>query len=660
MSLGDGGPLSIEDLAAIWAGATDESYSAPFLEAGDGEGREVQSQAWAQFARVSQAIDTTTQALYILPWSGQTAPPAAGEARATVALSFTRTARIETALRLTAGAVFVEEVATDWGDEGGVDVPTGRRYTLVADLVLMPGEAGPVTALAVAEGPGYGYNNPRPGTLRRIVQPGVGFNHDKASVVITSVGDPNLPNHRVLLQTINQADTIVPEHVGQHVEMTAGVNAGLLARVAAFAPPDLTATPPRGSTATLDVVIVLTCWSPAPGELFGFVPGERLTVYFDTLYNVLGEATFLRERLREGDGDVDVAFTMVASPGDNFPGFVDLSIGNVHLRGAQSGADANSRAVVYAPVFDPEIYAPLVAAPGASWRVVDWASDLGLQVTNAESPTGGRLAMLDALGAERGLPRLDGEEDDAYRQRIHRVADVVTPNALRRAAVRTLEGLPFCFREVGSANLPGFYYDRGDAGGDFYDDEVLSLKGSIVAGTSFFIDPAVPGGFQERVVYRGADGRVKATGFFGKFSIGTDAARVTIIRRTGQGTLALPVVVEPGDEVIGLSSGARFGVVGSVDVPEAVARRFHTYLDYEQMRAFFLMGVPPLAAGEFGFAYDDSGANAYDARGPSVFNFFDGFAAEAALMYRRLYDQLSKVKAGGVSFEIYLEHGSCP
>jgi len=161
------GPLSEADLQRIWESSVDDLFAQPLTELGDGFGLEVYGQMFAQLARVSRAVDVSTQAMYILPWSGQTNDPARGEARATVTLTFTRTQRLELPMVVT-GDVFIDEETTDWGDnpgDSGQVVNTGRRYTLVEPLVFAPGVAGPLTGLAQAERPGWGYNNPQPDTI---------------------------------------------------------------------------------------------------------------------------------------------------------------------------------------------------------------------------------------------------------------------------------------------------------------------------------------------------------------------------------------------------------------------------------------------------------------------------------------------------------------
>src|SRR5579862_728738 len=125
------GALTQADLQAIWEGACDSSFTQPLEAAGEGNGFEAYTQMFAQWARVSQAVETTTQAMYILPSSGQSAPPAMRAHKATVQLTFTRSATspyVSWPIVIAPGTVFVEEQEPDWGDPAGVVVATGRRY----------------------------------------------------------------------------------------------------------------------------------------------------------------------------------------------------------------------------------------------------------------------------------------------------------------------------------------------------------------------------------------------------------------------------------------------------------------------------------------------------------------------------------------------------
>jgi len=53
-------------------------------------------------------------------------------------------------------------------------------------------------------------------------------------------------------------------------------------------------------------------------------------------------------------------------------------------------------------------------------------------VSQVDDAVGGRYGMLDGLGADRGMSRLSGEGDDAYRYRLRMLPDVVTPEAIWR------------------------------------------------------------------------------------------------------------------------------------------------------------------------------------------------------------------------------------
>jgi len=125
------------------------------------------------------------------------------------------------------------------------------------------------------------------------------------------------------------------------------------------------------------------------------------------------------------------------------------------ITGGTSGATATPTIAGYDPMLVPE--------PGqtAGWGMMEWDAELGIEVLNEEQPDGGRSAMLDELGLEKNMPRIQGEGDDAYRDRISKPADVVSPNAIIRAMIRGLDplGVTGCFREVGQPLLKGFFYD---------------------------------------------------------------------------------------------------------------------------------------------------------------------------------------------------------
>ena len=103
------GALSEAELLEIWKGALDKSYRDPLLHAGEGNGLEAHTQGLAQLARVSKAIDKTTQAMFICPWSGQSDVPAEGARKAQVVLTFQRTKLLDRPIVLGKGLIVVGE-----------------------------------------------------------------------------------------------------------------------------------------------------------------------------------------------------------------------------------------------------------------------------------------------------------------------------------------------------------------------------------------------------------------------------------------------------------------------------------------------------------------------------------------------------------------------
>jgi hypothetical protein len=666
------GPLSRAEIQAIWEGSADKAYVRPFVEAGDGQGFEVWSQFFAQLERASKAIDVTTQALYISPWSGQSNPPAGGAALSRVELTITRSKLLDRPLVLGAGIVLAQEVTTDASETGPVVVRTGRRYALAKDVVFHPGEQGPVTVEADAEFPGYGFDNPLPGTISELSQVGSGLNNDLATVaVVASPAAAAGPPSTVRLVADAQADMFVPEHVGQYVAFLAGLNAGSTARIVGFEQPKPLAIPPLGSVADLELFFSVHL----TGVSGGFVPGEQLSFSSGGFGTAVGDFSPVTNRL-----GFDLRNGTTPAAGDS-------------VIGAQSGATGTIDVVLAAGTYAAE--APVSGVGGATWTVLDWAADWGVTVANALSPAGGRMDLLDALGAERAIGRAPGEDDESYRARVREIADVVTPNAIRRALNRTLPGFPWCFREVGSSFLPGWFYD-GDlspAGGTSnsvlasankeasYDEDVILLDGIPTAGMSFdagfdaydsgmfpmFWGPPETGnasfigipGDHERVVLEDPDFNVYATGYFGRIDPlsppAPPAMRFVFVRLHGRMPDPIPGA---GLRVRGVTTGALFAVTSGFVPATAISRRFRRYLDYEQFRAFFLVGVPRLAIGEFGFSFDAGQFGGFDTA--PFPDFWDGFALQAARLYQRVYYAVNAARAGGVGFELYVEDIGCP
>lgn len=422
------GPLTRDDFLALWKSSVDPTYSEPLVEAGEGNGFEAYTQVFEQFARVSRAIDTSMQALFIKPWSGQTDLPAQGARKARVTLTFSRTLAFDRLVVLDVGTL-VSEVASDWGDEGPTPVETGRRYVLVEPLVFMPGEAGPLTVVAEAERPGWGYNNPLLGTLKLVVQKGQGSN-DLAAITRFDAplgASPPISSFEIVCE--DQPPTFLPANVGCYVR-TVPSRSG---RILSFRNPN----PPTDGGAVkvaLDYAIVATVFNGAfrVGEIADLLSG----------LDVIGTVKLLAFRV-DVDGRARIAFQLLDGTATGMDGLISRD----------PGINATFDQTMAEPTFLP--------AGSVTWTILDWVSDFGVVVTNVASPLGGILGYLDELGAERAIYRAPGESDDLYRERIFQARDVVTPMAVQRAANRVLLPLATtaCLREVGSARLPGAYFD---------------------------------------------------------------------------------------------------------------------------------------------------------------------------------------------------------
>jgi len=450
------GPLTADDFLELWRSAVDETYSEPLEAAGEGEGFEAYTQLFAQFERVSKAVERTFQSLFIRPHSSATDFQATGGGRAQVRLWISRSGLIEQPFVLPKGTM-VEELATDWGENGGVEVLTGRRYVLEETCAIAPGDTGPMRVGASAERFGVGYMNPLPGTIKFIVQPGSLFVNDGATVedrpLTTYETAPLLPSH-ALVSAANEADVFIPAHVGQTLFFSSGSNAGKFARIIDYLPADLSdPSNPVGGRVRLAYTVFLEAKS---GHFSSdkFYSGEPVTLY-NIGGDVIGNGIFLAAHI--------VGKTLPSSRCRVLFDLISLKAGETiySVVGDQSGEYAEPD-TINIPDFIDEVGT-------ASWQIIDFATGFQATVTNNESPVFGFSPMLDTLGEERGVARASGESDSSYASRIYSVRDVVTPNAIRRAANRALveQEVTGCYREVGSSKFTGFYFDHDAYDYDF-------------------------------------------------------------------------------------------------------------------------------------------------------------------------------------------------
>jgi hypothetical protein len=279
----------------------------------------------------------------------------------------------------------------------------------------------------------------------------------------------------------------------------------------------------------------------------------------------------------------------------------------------------------------------------AAWRVLDWATDLQVSVSNELQPAGGTSAMLDELGAERAIPGGTNEPADAYRKRVAQVSDVVSPNAIKRAAAKALNPAPWCYREAATI---GFFFDKGPAGSvedpeGFYDTNCLLFT---FTATSFLIAEDV-------LTWSDANGLLVGTGYFGGLSAST--SKTVFVLRGSRAPLR--TTFQAGDTVHGSVSGWVATVASVTDPACREGDRTKVWLDYLRMRAYFQIVVQPSDAGEFGFAYDtfplSHVGGFYDEKVTGK-NFYDGYPWLFAQTLRTLWQDVEPRRAGGTYWDV--------
>lgn len=515
----------IAELTNLWRSVVDSDFARRFIEAGEGFGFEAYTQGMAQFERLSTAIDRSIQSMFILPHSSQTDEPASLASKATVDLTVARSTFLEHCFAFTPESLVFFEETTDMGENGPIAVTTGRRYAVRAPASIGPGQTGPVVVPAISLRSGRAGNNAQPGNIRRFLQPAASFANELASVVVQGSA------YRLIAQP--RPDVPVQSHVGAYLLFIGGANNGTIRRITGYLGPEPNGVDPNGGS----FLLAATGQWQNSGTVGTFEVGEKVSTPTGEGIVWFQDATRI---------------------------IIDRTVGTIATADVVTGASSGATTTLGALERSPDL---VLESETAVWRVLDWEVDLGFTVTNEAFPEGGRIGMLETLGAERKVYRTDNEDQESYRRRVVTPADVVSPNAVIRASNRILTqiGEQGVLREVGLPLFRGMFYDG---------------------------DPS--------------------------------------------------------------SSDPQIAFAYDLDFEARPEDSLKVALLYEEFRAFFLLGVPKLGLGEFGFAYDDGPANAYDGAGPlSVFP--DGYPLTAAGIYRQLWNAMNNTKAGGVGFDLYLE-----
>jgi hypothetical protein len=318
----------------------------------------------------------------------------------------------------------------------------------------------------------------------------------------------------------------------------------------------------------------------------------------------------------------------------------------------------------------------------AGWKVLSW-TDLGLAVTNPQQPVGGASATLDALGAERNLPRFNAEDDDSYRDRISKPADVVSPNAIVRAGNRVLAEYDetACLREVGRPLLPGLFFDGDPTPEPFAFDldmvELDMLSGNQIDLVAAFFDNSPYGFFDnpspQSAVNAFSVSTTETVGVTG-FIPGEVVSSVNSAGIITTGIAMLDMIPDtttyvfrgvarirgPGFEAGTMLRGHTSGweqLIINVSGGLRAQDRFNVMFDLVEHRGFFMLGVPRMRVDDFGVFFDSGADNAFDVS--TVDNFFDGSANGANSIYSRIWNEVDRVRGGGVRFDLYIEEIGC-
>lgn len=183
--------------------------------------------------------------------------------------------------------------------------------------------------------------------------------------------------------------------------------------------------------------------------------------------SIVGFRSLGRAQLDATVDATDAVVRNASAPGALTDRFTLGMVGRyVTIVGAPSGTLQPRKIVAVDVVNQRAILSPGAFAVGdvgstVSVEVVE-LEDLGLEVTQASAAAGGRVAFLDAIGDDRRVGRVAGEDDTAYRTRVCEVVDTVSPGAIERTTQRILShcGVNWQLQETRDVQrLKGFVWD---------------------------------------------------------------------------------------------------------------------------------------------------------------------------------------------------------
>jgi len=689
-----------------------------------------------QFAVLASKGVNSTQARYYLPYSRQIRPPASGPRRARATVTLRRASHLDVALVAEPGEML-------FGATGG------RRYRNVTRVVFEPNDPSPKTVDVVieCEVPGFVGNLDFLADDAGMIPPDglvlVDEARDRANIAATLFRDG--AGGPAVLRDTGVPDLFDAEDVGLYVRIDASASAanlGALRKITLWRDPQTEL--PAGSTLYPREVVLDEVPRTLPSEVLTF---DAAAVTFTdrtaaAISDVPDDVPVFATPIAQGDelivtsvyplaalvllvgevGTGDYLITVEAWDGAAWQAvaFVDPSLGAKTQEGEVviswplpvtygayvspvSGLSWPSAVRVRQTVVAPSGTTPVLSrvsvlasrplvpdAPsptsaGVTWALLDWR-DLGLEIAAATVPAGGRDDDLYILGADRGIYRGINEGDESFRQRAARLADVVSPNAIRRIVVRALEALGFEGTAIDVQTNPAKALPGAPSGGfdglfwdvdavDYYttapaDSEVELVETAPILpfGVGFPIDGVVITGGEivlladsgtatgAYVTSAGVWSRVPSWGYLDPSS-GVTTASGYSTRVTGgltQAGTVWVVTTQPPADVVGPDVLLAEPLVDPLPFPDSA---WKLTLNFAEAYGHFFVLVPFLNAGDFGIGADD-GPSIYlpqtpEYTGPAAESgFFDGFPVDAYAQYGALYSSIDAVRAGGVSFTL--------
>ena len=489
-------PPDKERLLEVWRRSVPDEFSRPLLTGGEGGGPHESYALFralaAQWAALVKQGNRSVQARFHLTSTVQTDVPASSARPASGYVTLERTGPTEDAIEAVPGAI-------------GILGPGGRRYINAETVVWNPGDTLPRKVRFVADTQGFAGNLDflanEDGTVdlehlsiearargRAAVEGKTGFSAQ------SFIEDSGLP------------DLFEPSDVGLYVRVdVSGVpsNVGQVRRIVGHEAPQVENPPGSGRYPTRVLVddlirrnpsevviddggvfadyyaqaidetgqsdVPLAPTPPAVGDavMFGYAeqfsevelridtPGEGdwtvVWEFWDGLSwspfqaNVIDDPTSGFRPAEPGTYTVKfelpLAWQTIPSPVSGIPlYFVRARYASVVSVTTEPAA---GRVVVKQPLrLAPDGPDPNTGA--VKWTLLDYSTGpMGLQIVESEAFTGGRDDDLYLLGDARGVYRQPGESDDAFRERVSRLAEVVSPNAILSAVNRLLRPLGY-------------------------------------------------------------------------------------------------------------------------------------------------------------------------------------------------------------------------